>query len=78
MIDNGDRRSVLEAHAAECDECGSDAPALDRLAMLLNRSAVRIDIAALSQRTLAVLKPELARQSRRVLMQRVLIATLLA
>jgi anti-sigma factor RsiW len=78
MSENGNDRSVLAAHVDECEECRADALRLDRVATLLNRSVVRVDVAALSQRTLSVLQPELAHRARAVLLRRAATAVGLA
>ncbi|MBI3784504.1 MAG: hypothetical protein HY270_14005 [Deltaproteobacteria bacterium] len=78
MTEATDRHSVLEAHAGECAECRNDAAALDRIGRLLQSSVVRVDVAALSQHTMTLLRPELSRRARSLLVRRVLTATLLA
>jgi hypothetical protein len=55
----GERR--LTEHAADCDECRPAPLPLAALARDLASYAVPLDVAALSRRVLAVLRPELAR-----------------
>lgn len=58
-MEEGARR--LEEHAAGCDECRTLAPPLASLASSLSSYAIPLDVAAMSRRVLAALRPELAR-----------------
>ena len=51
----------LAAHVEACDACRVDVPAVDRIAARLSAATVPIDAAALSQRTIVRLRPELQR-----------------
>jgi len=68
---------VLREHAQECAECGTQVP-IDRLAGLLDSTAVSIDAAALSQRVLQRVRPELERRAGAAWWRRVAAALLVA
>ncbi|HVM98180.1 MAG TPA: hypothetical protein VMT89_17425 [Candidatus Acidoferrales bacterium] len=70
MSEGRDDRSAFDAHVAECEECRADTPAVDRISTMLSRSIVRLDVAALSQQTVAHLQAEMARRARLVFLQR--------
>lgn len=68
----------LANHAADCDICRSEPLPSDQLARALATSRIEIDAAALSQRTLTELRPQLRRRAARALWQRVAVGVLLA
>ena len=51
----------LAEHVRDCDECGAAPPPLGALARQLATYAVPLDVAALSRRVVAALRPELSR-----------------
>jgi hypothetical protein len=70
--------AALGAHVAECERCAAAAPPVQRIAAILTVSAVPVDPAGLSRRTLTALRPELARRTRAALWRQVAAALLLA
>lgn len=64
-------RQQLAAHVEECDLCREGSLPLDRIAGFLSASAVEVDVAAMSQRTVMRLGPELERRARVALWRRV-------
>lgn len=69
---------ALSAHVAECDECRAGEVPVERIATALRESTTAFDAAALSQRTLVRLRPELERRAAAVLRRQVVIGLLLA
>jgi hypothetical protein len=68
----------LAAHAAECDACHRAPLPFDRLAAVLNTSALDVDTRALSAHTLARLRPVLDRQAAAAWWRRMLFGLLLS
>ena len=68
----------LAAHVEACDACRADTPPVDRIATLLSAATVSIDAAALSQRTIVRLRPELERCASAALWRRAATQVLLA
>ncbi len=69
---------ALAAHVEACDACRLDTPAVDLIAARLATVNVPIDAAALSQRTMLRLRPELQRCANAALWRRATIGVLLA
>ena len=71
-------RGTLAAHVDGCELCRADPPPLERIAAVLEASAVPIDAPTLSLRTLARLQPALAHRASAVLWCKAVAAVLLA
>jgi hypothetical protein len=63
--------NALRAHARECDECRGAAVPIDELADRLGAGTTEIDVARLSQLTLARVAPELHARAQQVFWRRV-------
>ena len=57
------RRARLAAHVDACEDCRTQPPALDRIAVRLDRDAVDVDAAALSRLVALRLHPALQRRA---------------
>jgi hypothetical protein len=71
-------RELLQAHAAECEECAAEPLPVDRLVAVLAKSEPALDCAALSRAVLAAARPELQRRAAAAFRRQVLIAVLIA
>jgi hypothetical protein len=74
--DEGARR--LAAHVDECGECRESPPPIARIARHLATGDLHFDIADLSRRTLAYVRPELERRARMLVWRRVAAGIVLA